>query len=119
MEKVFLTIQEVSEYLNLRRSTIYSMVEAGEIPYYRVGRLIRFKQNDVDLWMEDHRKEPVDADNQAKRILKGKTRPGMGINIDGIVKKAVDEIKGNKYNVPHGKPDQIKGLRKEVKHGSL
>jgi excisionase family DNA binding protein len=118
-EKVFLTINEVSEYLNLRRSTIYSMVEASEIPHYRVGRLIRFKQNDVDQWMEDHRKERVYTDKEAKRILRGKTRPRMDMNIDGIVKKAVDEVKGNKYNVPHGKPDQIKALRKEVKHGSL
>jgi hypothetical protein len=93
------------------------MVEAGEIPHYKVGRLIRFKQNDLDQWMEDHRKERVDAHKEANRILKGKNISRM--EIDKVVKKAVDEVKGNKYNSPHGKPDQSRGLRKEVEHGAL
>lgn len=79
-----------------------------------------FNKEEIDAFMEKCRIEIVDPGKEAKRILRGKARPRMDMNIDGIVKKAVDEVKGNKYNVPHGKPDQIKALRKEVEqHGSL
>jgi hypothetical protein len=69
--------------------------------------------------MEKCRIEVVDPAKEVKRILQGKARPKLDMNIDAIVKKAVDEVKGNKYNLPHGKPDRIRGLRKEVEDGAL
>jgi excisionase family DNA binding protein len=117
MGKVFLTINEISEYLNLKRSTVYSMVEAGELPHYKIGRLIRFKQDEVDRWMDEHRKGCVDVKREVKRILKGASQSKM--DIDSVVKYAVEEARGKRYTSRHGKPDQIKGLRKEVKDGTL
>ena len=49
MAKDFLTIGEISEYLKLKRSTLYSLVGRKSIPYYRVERLIRFKRMEIDL----------------------------------------------------------------------
>jgi excisionase family DNA binding protein len=117
MGKVFLTINEISEYLNLKRSTVYSMVEAGEVPYYRIGRLIRFKQDEVDRWMDEHGKGCVDVKREVKRILKGTNQSRM--DIDRVVKKTIEEIKDRRYTSPYGKPDQIESLRKEVKDGTL
>jgi excisionase family DNA binding protein len=54
MDKGFLTVNEVSEYLSVKPSTLYSMVKNGQLPHYRIGRLIRFKREDVDRWMEGH-----------------------------------------------------------------
>jgi excisionase family DNA binding protein len=87
MGKVFLTINEISEYLNLKRSTVYSMVEAGELPHYKIGRLIRFKQDEVDRWMDEHRKGCVDVKRKVKRILKGTNK--SRIDIDRVVKKTM------------------------------
>jgi len=115
--KEFLTIDELSEYLSIKRSTLYSMVESGEITHYRVGRLIRFKKQDVDVWMEGHRREENSADKKAKVILKAINRPFAGI--DRIVKKTIAEVKGNGYTPHHGRPDQVKGLREEVSDGNL
>ena len=119
MEKKFLNIEELSQYLGVKKSNLYSKVERREIPFYKLGRLVMFNRDEIDAFMDKCRIEIVDPAQEAKRILRGKVRPRMDMNIDGIVKKAVDEVKGNQYNVPHGKPDQIKALRKEVKHGSL
>jgi len=118
MEKKFLNIEELSQYLGLKKSNLYSKVERREIPFYKWGRLIMFNRDEIDAFMDKRRIEIVDPAQEANRILRGKARPRKDVNIDGIVKKAVDEVKGNKYNVPHGKSDH-KGLGKEVKHGSL
>ena len=56
MDRKYLNIDEVSKYLGLKKSLLYSYVEAGEIPYYRVGKLLRFKVEGVDQWMEDRRR---------------------------------------------------------------
>lgn len=115
--KEFLTIDEVSEYLNLKKSTLYSLVGTGELPHYRIGRLIRFKRDDVETWMEGHRKEAIDTNKKARTVLKAITKPRMDIHT--LVKKTIAETKGLKYTPHHGKPDQVDDLRKEVSGGNL
>jgi len=115
--KDFLTIDELSEYLSIKRSTLYSMVESGELPHYRIGRLIRFERSEVDRWVESNRCGCVNADSEARIILKTANRGNL--NIDNIVKKSIAEVKGNRYTPNHGRPDRIKDLRKEVKDGTL
>ena len=73
--KEFLNINELSDYLNMRKSTLYSMVENKEIPFFRFGRLIRFKKEEIDMWIENHREKTIDPDKKAKEILKGIKRP--------------------------------------------
>ena len=117
MEKVYVNIDELSQYLGIKKSKIYSMVERREIPFYRVGRLIFFKKDEIDAFMDMCRIESVDPRKEAKRILKGATN--SRIEIDRVVKNAVEESKKKEYTVSHGKPDRIKGLREEVEDGTL
>jgi len=117
MTKEFLDIHDLSECLNIKRSTLYTKVESGEIPHYKVGRLIRFKKSDLDAWMESHRKEQIDLEKKAKEILKITTR--QRLDIDAVVKKTIEEVKGKSYTSDRGKSDRIKGLRKEVENGTL
>jgi excisionase family DNA binding protein len=114
----FLNIKEISGYLGIKTSTIYAMVAEKRIPHYRLGRQIRFKRADVDGWMEEQKQEVVDVKVEAKRIIRSVQKKAAQ-DVDRIVKKAVDEVKGKGYTSSYGKPDRIKGLRKEVKHGSL
>ena len=114
----FMNIKENSEYLGIKVNTLYSMVEQKSIPHYRIGRQIRFKKSDIDQWMEGQREEVVDAKVEAKKIIRSlQKRPTQ--DVDRIVKKAVEEVKGTDYTSNYGKPDRIKGLRKEAEHGSL
>ncbi len=116
MEKEFLSMDELSQYLGLKKSNLYAKVERKEIPFYRFGRLIMFKKDEIDAFMEKCRVECIDIKKEAQRILKGRNR--SRIDIDRIVKNAVEGGKRKEYTVPHGKPDQNKGLRKEVKYGA-
>jgi excisionase family DNA binding protein len=114
MEKIFLTISEVSNYLSIKPSTLYAWVKTGEIPYYRLGKMVRFKKEDIDAWMESHRENGVDVDKKARKILKVIKRPGM--DVECLVKKSIDEAKGLKYNLPSG--NQVESsTRKGGDHG--
>jgi excisionase family DNA binding protein len=105
MEKDYLTIQDVAKYLSIKESTIYAKV--SEIPHYRIGRLLRFKKQDIDAWIETKRET---AKTQQIRT----TRPAKRNvpDVDHIVRKAIDAAKGRGYNLS-GKSDRIKGLGKE------
>jgi len=114
--KEFLTINELSEYLSIKTSTLYSMVESCEITHYRVGRLIRFKKQDIDAWMERHRREEIDTHKKARGILKAISRPVT--DIDSMIKKSIAEAKGLKYTHDYGRPDHNRA-KKEVEYGAL
>ena len=115
--KEFLTIQDLSLHLGIKTSTLYAMVEERAIPHYRVGKLIRFKKSEIDLWMEGNRKECVDPEKVAMKALRPARR--CEIDIDRVVRKAIEGTRGQGYTIPHGKPDQVKGLGREVKNGTL
>lgn len=57
---VFLTIQEVSEILGIPVGTLYNRVSAGNfITYYKFGKLLKFKKQDVLDYIESCKIEPI------------------------------------------------------------
>lgn len=55
MEKL-LTLYEVAAYLRLNKFTVYRMVERGEFPAIKVANQWRFKEKDLDKWLEENKK---------------------------------------------------------------
>ena len=59
MDKRLLTIKEVGIYLNMNIRTLYSYVQKGIIPHYRLGKgrngSIRFDLNLIDEWIDANR----------------------------------------------------------------
>ncbi len=109
METEFIDINDLSRYLAMKPSTLYSLVEAREIPHYKIGRLVRFKKAEIDRWMESNRKECVDAEQISRRLLKSSKRPP--VDADKIVRKAIDSAREERYNPPHGKTGPSQGPR--------
>ena len=105
----YFVIQKLSEYLEIKITTLYSLVAKKRIPHYKVGRLVRFKKSDIDLWMEGNKKEVIDVSKAARLILKIARGPAR--DIDKVVKKAIDGVKGFVYTPSHGKPDRNQGPR--------
>lgn len=54
-DDVFLTTEEVLEYLQVNLRTVYRLIKAGKIPAVRVGRQWRFRKTDIDAWLESQR----------------------------------------------------------------
>jgi len=109
-------VNELCQYLNIKKSTGYALVQSGRISFYRLGRLIRFKPDDVQAWVGGCRSDNIIKDNWAKRILEVKERP---MDVDSLVKKFIAEVNGNRYTSSHRETRPIRDLRKEVSNGSL
>lgn len=50
-----LTIEELSAYLKIPKSTLYKLVREGKIPSQKIGRHWRFRKAAIDLWLEETR----------------------------------------------------------------
>lgn len=116
--KEILNIDEVSEYLCIKKSSLYSKVERKEIPYYKIGHLIRFKKSDIDLWMEKSKIDPLKVEEKSKPILT--RRNGKAVDVEEIVKRAIADSQGIKYTPQYkGDRTRIRGLGKEVSDGTV
>ncbi len=48
----FLSIQEIMEILNVSRTTVYRIMEDGEIPFYQIRGRRKFKKKDIDEYVQ-------------------------------------------------------------------
>jgi excisionase family DNA binding protein len=48
-----MTIDELSAYLNVKPKTLYDWTYKKQIPYLKLGRLVRFDQEEIDKWMKE------------------------------------------------------------------
>ena len=55
MEKRFIGIVELSQYIDISQDALRSWVWRKEIPYFKVGRLVKFDILEIDKWLKDKR----------------------------------------------------------------
>lgn len=60
-DKTALSTQDVAEMLHVSKSTIYNLIEKGDIRFYKVGRKVRFTEDDVKAYISKSR------DNQSPK----------------------------------------------------
>lgn len=58
----YLTVSELSEYLNIHRTTIYRLLRAGGLPGFRIGSDWRFSVDAIEQWQRDHTKAKLAGD---------------------------------------------------------
>jgi excisionase family DNA binding protein len=46
-----MTIDQLAEYLQIPKSTLYKLVQDGKVPGKKVGRQWRFHREAVDAWL--------------------------------------------------------------------
>ncbi len=51
----FMTTDEVLGYLKVNPRTIYRLIRSGDLPAIRIGRQWRFRQSDLDAWLDRRR----------------------------------------------------------------
>jgi excisionase family DNA binding protein len=49
---------EAAHYLGVVPRTLYRMIDEGQVPAYKMGRVIRVKRADVDAFLEATRVQP-------------------------------------------------------------
>ena len=101
-------IGKLSQYLGIKKSTLYAMIERKKIPFYRIGKLARFRPAEIDEWLLT--KKQGEQEITIKRTHGKRRSPSS--SAAQIVRAAIDEVNPGRYN-RLGKSDRIKGLGKE------
>lgn len=50
-EDRWLSVEEIAEYLGVKRDTVYKWIERKRMPAHKVGSLWKFKRDEVDQWV--------------------------------------------------------------------
>jgi excisionase family DNA binding protein len=72
-----MSVEEMASYLGVSKDTIYGWITKREMPAHKVGRLWKFKADEVDSWVRagsaaDEGSEDLTADGSGKGL--GTTR---------------------------------------------
>jgi excisionase family DNA binding protein len=55
MERRYLGIGDLAEYLGLTKGTLYVWVCQRRIPYLKIGKLLKFDIIEIEKWLKDKR----------------------------------------------------------------
>jgi excisionase family DNA binding protein len=72
MDERWLSVDDVTEYLGIKRFTVYKWVKRLGLPAHKIGRLLKFRKSEIDEWVKSHdRKMPqVITSEQSLQLLK-------------------------------------------------
>jgi excisionase family DNA binding protein len=52
----WLSVEEIAAYLGIKRDTVYKWISYKKMPAHKIGRLWKFKQEEIDIWVRTHEK---------------------------------------------------------------
>jgi len=55
MNNEIMTLKEVAQYLKLADKTAYRLAAEGKLPGFKVGGSWRFKQSDIESWIQQNK----------------------------------------------------------------
>ncbi|MEW8333354.1 MAG: helix-turn-helix domain-containing protein [Candidatus Thiodiazotropha sp.] len=47
----WLSVDEIAAYLGIKRDTVYKWINRKQMPAHKVGRLWKFRKDEVDFWV--------------------------------------------------------------------
>ena len=54
-----MTVRDVAKFLNVGNVTVYRLVQAGELPGFKVAGSWRFQEADIRRWIEEKKQQSV------------------------------------------------------------
>ncbi len=83
---VWMSTGEAADVLGLRTRTLYRLIDEGQLPAYRFGRVIRLKRHEVEAFVESCRITPGSlehlypdaSDHQERREPMTSSTPAIG-----------------------------------------
>lgn len=70
MEDRWLSVDEIAAYLGIKRDTVYKWISEKQMPAHRMGRLWKFRKDEVDEWVKTGRA----GDNEQGQTPDGRKR---------------------------------------------
>lgn len=71
----WLSVEEMATYLGVSKDTIYGWITKREMPAHKVGRLWKFKTEEVDIWV----RAGSAADEGFKHLTDGCANKRLGV----------------------------------------
>ena len=69
--KVYMRLEELSEYIKLSKSSIYKLTMDNRIPFIKQGKTLLFNQEAIDEWLEQYYQPTVqELQNNSVHLLK-------------------------------------------------
>ena len=56
-QKRLMTIEELMDFLNVKKNWVYQHTFTGELPHYKLGALLRFDIEEITEWLKSQRKD--------------------------------------------------------------
>lgn len=53
----YITYKQLSEWIQVSVKTLQDWVYKREIPFIKIGRLVRFKPSEIQIWIEERNKD--------------------------------------------------------------
>jgi excisionase family DNA binding protein len=54
--KKLISIDELANNLGIAKETVYQWTSMKVIPFYKIGRLVRFDEAEIDRWLTDRKR---------------------------------------------------------------
>jgi excisionase family DNA binding protein len=51
MNDRWLSVDEIAEYLGIKRDTVYKWIDRRKMPGHKVGSLWKFQKSEIDQWV--------------------------------------------------------------------
>jgi len=52
-----LSIEETADFLGISKNTLYEWIVQKRIPHLKVGRLVKFRREELDEWLKKRKQE--------------------------------------------------------------
>jgi excisionase family DNA binding protein len=56
--RLILNVDQLTEYLQVKRSWVYDMVYKQKLPHYKLGKLLRFDLDEIEAWLSNQHAGP-------------------------------------------------------------
>jgi excisionase family DNA binding protein len=57
--KAFFTPDELAEFLAVSRATVYRLAGRRQLPFNKLGGVLRFRRKDIERYLDEERVEPI------------------------------------------------------------
>jgi len=66
MEDRWLSVDEIAVYLGIKRDTVYRWISERNLPGHKIGRLWKFRKEEIDKWVKSGGAAESDSQNPAR-----------------------------------------------------
>ena len=71
MSDRWVSVEEIAEYLGVSKDTVYGWIAKKDMPAHKVGRLWKFKTDEVDDWVRHGKASDDQKEGEAAEAVAG------------------------------------------------